>query len=110
VGRCLRLMVVVNEIETLIRGNIHFDQLVGVVYYMPYEVARDELGHVVMLSLLHLYISSLVETESGGKRERDIPLKSVKVESSPPISSPLSSSSGVVDLARGRSGDSIDIA
>jgi hypothetical protein len=96
-GRCLRLKEVVIVIETLVRGNIHFDQLVDYVCCKPYEVAMGELGQMVILNLLHLSISLFVGTESGGKRERDIPLKSVKVESSPSNSSPLSSSSGVVD-------------
>jgi hypothetical protein len=81
VGRCLRLKEVVIEIGTLVRGNTHSDQVVDVVYYMPYEVAMGELVQMVILNLLHLSISLSVGTESGGKRERDIPLKSVKVES-----------------------------
>jgi hypothetical protein len=81
VGRCLRLKEVVIEIGTLVRGNIHFDQLVDVVCCKPYEVATGELAQMVTLNLLHLSISLSVGTESGGKRERDIPLKSVKVES-----------------------------
>jgi hypothetical protein len=42
VDRCLRLKEVVIENGTLIRGNIHFDQLVDVVCCMPYEVATGE--------------------------------------------------------------------
>jgi hypothetical protein len=70
VGRCLRLKEVVIEIGTLVQGNIHFDQAVDVVYYMPYEVAMGELVQMVILNLLHLSISLLIVRDSGEERKR----------------------------------------
>lgn len=45
VGRYLKWTVVVIEIGTLVRGNIHFGLVVDVVYYMPYEVAAGVMVH-----------------------------------------------------------------
>jgi hypothetical protein len=70
VGRGLRLKEVVIEIGTLVQGNIHFDQAVDVVYYMPYEVAMGELVQMVILNLLHLSISLLIVRDSGEERKR----------------------------------------
>lgn len=44
VGRWLVSTKVVIASETLVRDNIHCDQVVDVVYYTPYEVAMGEMG------------------------------------------------------------------
>lgn len=75
-SRYLLLMKVVIANETLIRGNIHFDRVVDVVYCNPNEVAVGEVVHEVTLSLLHLSMSLCNGTESGGKREWTYPLNS----------------------------------
>ena len=76
-SRYLLLMKVVIASETLVRGNIHFDRVVDVVYYNPYEVAVGGVVHeVVTLNLLHLSMSLYNGTESGGKREWTYPVNS----------------------------------
>ena len=55
--RCSMSMSIANE--ALIRGNIHFDQLVKAVCCMPDQGAADLIIHREPLDLLHLIISCL---------------------------------------------------
>ena len=57
--RCLMSVVIVIADELSIRGNIHFGQMVKVVYCMPDQAAAGWIIHRAPLDLLHLIISCL---------------------------------------------------
>jgi len=55
----LMSVVIVIADELSIRGNIHFGQMVKVVYCMPDQAAAGWIIHRAPLDLLHLIISCL---------------------------------------------------